>query len=169
MKYLPGMEVLEESDVMEQVISAMQEYDYDKYTEADVRRALAHDNRTLEDFQALLSPAALPLLEEIAQAAQIETRKHFGNSVYMFTPIYIANYCENYCIYCGFNCHNKIRRAQLNEEEIDKEMAAIAKTGLQEILILTGESRAKSDVKYIGEACKIARNISKLLVLKYIR
>ena len=67
MKYLPGMEVLEESDVMDQVISAMNAYDYDKYTEADVRRALAHDNRTPEDFQALLSPAALPLLEEIAQ------------------------------------------------------------------------------------------------------
>ena len=125
MKYLPDMEQLEESDVMDQVISAMNAYDYDKYTEADVRRALAHDNRTPEDFQALLSPAALPLLEEIAQAARIETRKHFGNSVCMFTPIYIANYCENYCIYCGFNCHNKIRRAQLNEEEIEKEMAAI--------------------------------------------
>ena len=102
MKYLPDMEQLEESDVMDQVISAMNAYDYDKYTEADVRRALAHDNRTPEDFQALLSPAALPLLEEIAQAARIETRKHFGNSVCMFTPIYIANYCENYCIYCGF-------------------------------------------------------------------
>ena len=122
--------------MMDQVISAMNAYDYDKYTEADVRRALAHDNRTPEDFQALLSPAALPLLEEIAQAAKKETRKHFGNSVYMFTPIYIANYCENYCIYCGFNCHNKIRRAKLNAEEIDKEMAAIAKTGLQEILLL---------------------------------
>ena len=166
MKYLPGMEVLEESDVMDQVISAMNAYDYDKYTEADVRRALAHDNRTPEDFQALLSPAALPLLEEIAQAAQKETRKHFGNSVYMFTPIYIANYCENYCIYCGFNCHNKIRRAKLNAEEIDKEMAAIAKTGLQEILILTGESRAKSDVKYIGEACKIARKYFKVMGLE---
>ena len=115
MKYLPDMEQLEESDVMDQVISAMNAYDYDKYTEADVRRALAHDNRTPEDFKALLSPAALPLLEEIAQAARIETRKHFGNSICMFTPIYIANYCENYCIYCGFNCHNKIRRAQLNE------------------------------------------------------
>ena len=66
MKYLPDMEQLEESDVMDQVISAMNAYDYDKYTEADVRRALAHDNRTPEDFQALLSPAALPLLEEIA-------------------------------------------------------------------------------------------------------
>ena len=104
MKYLPDMEQLEESDVMDQVISAMKAYDYDKYTEADVRRALAHDNRTPEDFQALLSPAALPLLEEIAQQAQIETRKHFGNSLYMFTPIYIANYCENYCIYQISGC-----------------------------------------------------------------
>ena len=57
-----------------------------------------------------------------AQAAQKETKKHFGNSIYMFTPIYIANYCENYCIYCGFNCHNKINRAMLNDEEIDKEI-----------------------------------------------
>ena len=120
MKYLPDMEQLEESDVMDQVISAMNAYDYDKYTEADVRRALAHDNRTPEDFKALLSPAALPLLEEIAQAARIETRKHFGNSICMFTPIYIANYCENYCIYCGFNCHNKIRRAQLNDAYLHK-------------------------------------------------
>ena len=166
MKYLPGMEVLEESDVMEQVISAMQEYDYDKYTEADVRRALAHDNRTLEDFQALLSPAALPLLEEIAQAAQIETRKHFGNSVAIFTPLYIANYCENYCVYCGFNCHNKIKRAQLNAEEIEKEMQAIAETGLEEVLILTGESPNKSSVEYIGEACKIAKKYFKLIGLE---
>ena len=166
MKYLPDMEQLEESDVMDQVISAMNAYDYDKYTEADVRRALAHDNRTPEDFKALLSPAALPLLEEIAQAARIETRKHFGNSICMFTPIYIANYCENYCIYCGFNCHNKIRRAQLNADEIEKEMAAIAETGLQEILILTGESKTKSNVEYIGKACEIARKYFKVVGLE---
>ena len=66
MTYLPGMEVLE-SDVMDQVVAAMEAYDYDKYTEADVRRALVHDSRTPEDFAALLSPAALPLLEDIAQ------------------------------------------------------------------------------------------------------
>lgn len=165
MKYLPGMEVLE-SDVMDQVIAAMDAYDYDQYTQADVRATLAHDNRTPEDFKALLSPAALPLLEEIAQAAQLETRKHFGNSVYMFTPIYISNYCENYCIYCGFNCHNKINRARLNADEIDREMEAIAKTGLQEILILTGESRSMSDVEYIGEACKIARKYFKVIGLE---
>ena len=117
MKYMPGMEDIG-SEIMDKVVSAMKEYDYEKYTAADVKRALAHTERTPEDFQALLSPAALPFLEEIAQAARIETRKHFGNSVYMFTPIYIANYCENYCIYCGFNCHNKINRAQLNAEEI---------------------------------------------------
>ena len=87
----------------------------------------------------------------------------------MFTPIYIANYCENYCIYCGFNCHNKIHRARLTPEEIDKEMAAIAATGLQEILILTGESPTMSTVEYIGEACKIAKNISVSSVSKSIR
>ena len=165
MKYLKGMEDIG-SEVLDKVVSEMEAYDYDKYNEADVRRALAHSERTPEDFQALLSPAALPLLEEIAQAAQVETRKHFGNSVYMFTPIYIANYCENYCIYCGFNCHNKINRAQLNAEEIEKEMAAIEKTGLQEILILTGESRSKSTVEYIGEACKIAQKYFKVIGLE---
>ena len=165
MTYLEGMEVLD-SDVEKTVVEAMNAYDYDSYTAADVRRAIYKENRTPEDFAALLSPAALPFLEEIAQMAQKETRKHFGNSIMMFTPLYIANYCENYCIYCGFNCHNKIRRAKLNAEEIDKEMAAIAKTGLQEILILTGESRAKSDVKYIGEACKIARKYFKVIGLE---
>ena len=165
MTYLPGMEDIG-SEIMDQVISAMEEYDYSKYTAADVKNAIAHSERTPEDFKALLSPAALPFLEEIAQAAQLETRKHFGNSVYMFTPIYIANYCENYCIYCGFNCHNKINRAQLNAQEIEKEMAAIAETGLQEILILTGESRSKSTVEYIGEACKIARKYFKVIGLE---
>ena len=113
-----------------------------------------------------MSPAALPLLEEIAQCAKVEKERYFGNSVAMFTPLYIANYCENYCIYCGFNCHNKIKRAQLNIEEIEQEMAAIAKSGLQEILILTGESRSKSTVEYIGEACKIARKYFRVIGLE---
>ncbi|ABK61067.1 2-iminoacetate synthase ThiH [Clostridium novyi] len=165
MEYLEGMEVLE-SDVIDQVISKMKAYDYDKYTAMDVRRALNHDSRTIEDFAALLSPAATPFLEEMAQLAQMETRKHFGNSVYMFTPLYLANYCENYCIYCGFNCHNKIRRAKLNFEEMEKEMKAIAETGLEEVLLLTGESRKMSDVKYIGEACKIARKYFKMVGLE---
>ena len=165
MKYMPGMEDIG-SEILDQVVDAMHAYDYDKYTAADVKQAIAHSSRTPEDFAALLSPAALPFIEEIAQAAQIETRKHFGNSVYMFTPIYIANYCENYCIYCGFNCHNKIKRAQLNESEIEKEMQAIAETGLQEILILTGESRNKSTVEYIGNACKIARKYFKVIGLE---
>ena len=163
MTYLQGMEVLEDNSIQEEVVRAMNAYDYDEFTAKDVRIALAHDNKTPRDFQALLSPAALPFLEEIAQAARIETKKHFGNSVYMFTPIYIANYCENYCIYCGFNCHNKIKRAKLSPEEIHKEMAAIAETGLQEILILTGESRSASDVEYIGEACKIAKQYFRVI------
>lgn len=165
MKYLPDMEQID-SDIPDRVIAEMNGYDPSIYTENDVRWALEHDEKTVDDFKALLSPAALPLLEEIAEAARVETKKHFGNSVNMFTPLYISNYCENYCIYCGFNCHNKIHRAKLNAEEIEHEMQTIAKTGLQEILILTGESKKMSDVKYIGEACKIARKYFKVVGLE---
>ena len=79
-----------------------------------------------EDFKALLSPAAEPFLEQMAQKASIETSKHFGNTVYMFTPLYIANYCENYCVYCGFNCYNHIQRMKLTMEQIEHEMKIIA-------------------------------------------
>lgn len=156
MKYLDTMEAVD-SDIMDKVLNAMDSYDYNSYTESHVRTALAKDVLNPEDFAALLSPAAFPFLEEMAHKAQYETRKHFGNSVCMFTPLYIANYCENECVYCGFNCKNKIHRAKLTYEEINLELATIAKTGLKEILILTGESRNMSDVKYIGEALKLAR------------
>ncbi|MCD8052175.1 MAG: 2-iminoacetate synthase ThiH [Clostridiales bacterium] len=156
MQYLPGMEVLD-SDVKDVVLREFAAYDYDRYTAADVRRALSHDRVSVEDFKALLSPAAAPFLEEMARKAEDETRKHFGNTVYIFTPLYIANYCQNYCIYCGFNCYNNIRRKKLTFEEIEREMQVIASTGMEEILMLTGESRRYSDLTYIGEAVKIAR------------
>lgn len=161
MKYLPDMEVLEDSDIGEQVVNRMKAYDYNKYTADDVKRALEAEYLSTEDFGALLSPAAEPFLEQMARRATIETGKHFGSSVCLFTPLYIANYCENYCIYCGFNCHNKIRRAKLDYDGIRREMEAIAKTGMEEILILTGESRKMSDVEYIGKACEIAHEYFK--------
>lgn len=162
MEYMEGMEVIA-SDIMEQVITSMEEYDYMAYSEEDVISALKRDRLSPKDFGALLSPAAAPFLEEMAKRAQLETARHFGNSVYLFTPIYISNYCENYCVYCGFNCRNQIRRAKLDLEGIEREMAAIAETGLEEILILTGESRKMSDVTYIGEACRIARKYFKMV------
>lgn len=165
MKYTDDMEAID-SDIMDRVIAEMNSYDADIYTAKDVKEALAAETCSVDNFKALLSPAALPFLEEIAQKAQKETRKHFGNSVAIFTPLYIANYCENYCVYCGFNCHNKIKRAQLNAEEIEKEMQAIAETGLEEVLILTGESPNKSSVEYIGETCKIAKKYFKLIGLE---
>ncbi|MCD8329661.1 MAG: 2-iminoacetate synthase ThiH, partial [Lachnospiraceae bacterium] len=157
MEYMPGMEQIS-PEIRERVLAEMEAYDAAQYTDADVRRALQHETCSVEDFKALLSPAAAPYLEEMAVRAKEETGKHFGNTVYLFTPLYIANYCENYCIYCGFNCYNDIVRKKLSTEEIKKEMQVIADSGIEEILILTGESRGQSDVKYIGEACKLARN-----------
>lgn len=156
MEYFPDMEQIS-PEVRNKVIAQMEAYDYTKYTAVDVRRALEHKTCSVEDFKALLSPAAAPFLEEMAQRAKLETSRHFGNTVYLFTPLYIANYCENYCVYCGFNCYNDIKRLQLTSEQIEHEMKVIADSGMEEILILTGESKTKSDIKYIGEACKLAR------------
>ena len=153
MEYLPGMEVIQ-SDVCTNVMAQMDNYDPSSYTAADVKAALEHDTCTIEDFKALLSPAAEPFLEQMAQRARLETSKHFGNTVYLFTPLYIANYCENYCVYCGFNCYNHIKRMKLSLEQIEKEMQIISESGMEEILILTGESRGQSSVEYIGQACK---------------
>ena len=165
MEYLPGMEIIE-SDVCSQVMSQMNSYDYSKYTARDVRAALEHTTCSIEDFKALLSPAAEPFLEQMAERARLETSKHFGNTVYLFTPLYIANYCENYCVYCGFNCYNHINRMKLSMEQIEKEMKVIADSGMEEILILTGESRAQSNVEYIGEACKLARKYFRMVGLE---
>ena len=160
MEYMDGMEKIT-SDIQDLVLKAFNSYDYNKYTARDVRNALDHDTCTIEDFKALLSPAAEPFLEEMAVRARAETGKHFGNTVYIFTPLYIANYCENYCVYCGFNCYNHIYRMCLNTEQIEHEMKVIAQSGMEEILLLTGESRSVSDVHYIGEACKLARKYFK--------
>ena len=165
MEYLPGMEIIQ-SDVCENVMAQMNSYDYTKYTARDVRAALEHETCSVEDFKALLSPAAEPFLEQMAQRARLETSKHFGNTVYLFTPLYIANYCENYCVYCGFNCYNHINRMKLTPEQIEHEMKVIADSGMEEILLLTGESRAQSSVEYIGEACKLARKYFRMVGLE---
>lgn len=165
MEYMEGMEQIN-SDIKDKVISQMKEYDYSRYTVKEVKNALEHETCSIEDFKALLSPAAEPFLEQMAQRARIETTKHFGNTVYMFTPLYIANYCENYCVYCGFNCYNDINRMCLDLDQIEHEMKVIADSGMEEILILTGESRAKSDIQYIGEACKLAKKYFRMTGLE---
>ena len=165
MEYLPDMEQIT-SDVCGQVMAQMNSYDASIYTARDVKTALNHDVCSIEDFKALLSPAAEPYLEQMAQRARLETSKHFGNTVYMFTPLYIANYCENYCVYCGFNCYNHISRMKLTIEQIEHEMKIISESGMEEILILTGESRSQSDVAYIGKACKLARNYFRMVGLE---
>ena len=156
MKYLEGMDQID-SSLRLRVMKEMAEYDPSKYTARDVQRALEQETCSVEDLKALLSPAAEPFLEQMARRANRVTSRHFGNSVNIFTPLYIANYCENYCVYCGFNCYNHIRRLKLDSEQIEHEMKVIADTGIEEILLLTGESPVKSDVKYIGEACKLAK------------
>lgn len=165
MEYMPGMEIIK-SDICEKVMLHTNSYDSLKYTEEDVKAALSSEICSVENFKALLSPAAEPFLLQMAEKARTETSKHFGNTVYIFTPLYISNYCENYCVYCGFNCFNNIKRMQLNAEQIEEEMKVISNSGIEEILILTGESRICSSVEYIGKACKLARKYFRMVGLE---
>ena len=156
--YLDYMEIIE-SDILEKVLTKTDEYNYGTYNERDVINALNKDVLSLYDYGALLSAAAseLPVLEQIALKSKHETLKHFGNSVSLFTPLYISNFCTNECSYCGYNSKNKIERGTLTKTEIENEFKNISKTGLEEILILTGEARKRAGVEYIGEAVRCAK------------
>ena len=162
MKYLPGMEVID-SDMLDQVVAIRSSFNNDDFTDKDVRLALSKEHLDPRDFMALLSTAAAPFLEEMAQKAHLVTRRHFGNNISILTPIYFANYCDNYCIYCGFNSHNKIKRARLTDEELHRECKNIADTGIEEVIMLTGESPKMSDIKYSGNAVKIARQYFRVI------
>lgn len=162
MKYLPGMEIID-SDMLDQVVAIRNSFNNDDFTDKDVRLALSKEHLDPRDFMALLSTAAAPFLEEMAQKAHLVTRRHFGNNITILTPIYFANYCDNYCIYCGFNSHNKIKRARLTDEELHRECKNIADTGIEEVIMLTGESPKMSDIKYIGNAVKIARQYFRVI------
>lgn len=131
----------------------------DRVTLADVQRTLAKQVLTAEDYLVLLSPAASPLLEQMAQKAHQLSIQYFGRTIQLFTPLYLSNYCTNQCVYCGFNTCNAIKRTQLDAGQIRREGEAIAATGLKHLLLLTGEAPKKASVEYIGQAAGILRDL----------
>ncbi|MFZ5427115.1 MAG: 2-iminoacetate synthase ThiH [Thermodesulfobacteriota bacterium] len=126
-------------------------------TDADVLRVIAKERLTPTDYLTLLSPRAADHLEAMARRARELTLRHFGRAVLLFTPLYLANYCTNQCVYCGFNTTNKLERRKLTLEEVEAEAVEIARSGLRHILILTGEDRKKSPVSYIAECAKVLK------------
>ncbi|TBR82651.1 2-iminoacetate synthase ThiH [Campylobacter novaezeelandiae] len=162
MEYMPHMQEIK-SEILDKVLVQVQNYDESRYSTKDVENALNSTHLNIENLKALLSSAAENFIEELALKSAKLKKKYFGNSIFLFTPLYLSNYCNSRCVYCGFQKGNKITRAKLNEDEIHKEMQAIAKSGLQEILILTGEGREYASVEYIASACRIAREYFKVV------
>ncbi len=126
-------------------------------TEADVQQALAASKRTLEDFKALISPAAKPYLEQMAQQSRLLTKKRFGNTMQMYAPMYLSNECQNICTYCGFSMTNKIPRRTLTDNEILKEVTFLKAKGYDHILLVTGEANKTVGVAYIKNAIQLIR------------
>ncbi len=126
-------------------------------TEADVRRALDKPKRNLEDFQALISPAAAPFLEEMAQKSRSLTQKRFGKAVRMYIPIYLSNECQNICTYCGFSLDVKIPRKTLTDEEIIQEAEIVQSMGYDHILLVTGEANKTVGIDYFVNAIRLLK------------
>ncbi len=127
-------------------------------TEHDVQKALSASNRTIEDFKALISPAAKPFLEQMAQLSYQITKKRFGNTIQMYAPMYLSNECQNICTYCGFSMTNKIPRRTLSDEEILQEVDFLKSRGYDHILLVTGEANRTVGVDYINNAIRLIRS-----------
>ncbi|WP_404422186.1 2-iminoacetate synthase ThiH [Nibricoccus sp. IMCC34717] len=127
-------------------------------TEGDVRRALAKRGRglVLVDLEALLSPAAAPHLEEMAQLAHRLTVERFGRVMQLYAPLYLTNVCANVCTYCGFSAQNRIPRKALNDAEILAEADVLQAHGFDHVLLVTGES-SRYGVSYLANALRVLR------------
>lgn len=126
-------------------------------TSKDVEQALNAQKRSLEDFKALISPAAAPYLEQMAQLSQTLTRKRFGNVIQMYIPLYLSNECNNICTYCGFSFDNKVKRKTLSAIEIMQEVAAIKALGYDHVLLVTGEANQTVHVDYFKKVLALIR------------
>lgn len=131
--------------------------DIEAKTAVDVEQALHHQQRTLEDFKALISPAALSYLEPMAAESRRLTQKRFGKTVQMYIPLYLSNECQNICTYCGFSFHNKIRRTTLTDEQIMREVEVIKSYGYEHVLLVTGEATHTVGVEYFAHALELLR------------
>lgn len=130
---------------------------FDRVQDRDIARVLARNRLKEIDYLALLSPRAEGRLEAMARRAHRLTVQHFGRVIFLFTPLYLANYCVNRCVYCGFKADNRMKRKKLSLAGVEEEAGIIASTGLKHILILTGESRKESPVSYIRDCVEVLR------------
>jgi 2-iminoacetate synthase len=126
-------------------------------TAKDVEQALHNSRRSLEDFKALISPAAQPYLEDMARLSHQLTRQRFGDTMQLYVPFYLSNECQNICTYCGFSFDNKIRRRTLSSAEIMQEVAAIKEMGYNHVLLVTGEANQTVSVDYFKKALELIR------------
>ena len=143
----------------------IKKYDWDDTTRAinsktarDVEIALSKEHLNIDDFMALISPAAEPYIENMAQLSHKYTMERFGKTISMYIPLYVSNACSNYCVYCGFNHNNPMQRTTLTMEQVKAECEAIRRLGpFENLLIVSGEFPSVNGVDYIEKVLQTAR------------
>lgn len=127
-------------------------------TAKDVERALRATTPDINDFMALVSPAAAPFIDRMAALSRHYTLERFGKTVSMYIPMYITNSCTNSCVYCGFNRHNKFDRVVLSMSQIEDECKAIRRMApFENLLLVTGENPRVAGPDYLEQALAVCR------------
>ncbi|RZJ51392.1 MAG: 2-iminoacetate synthase ThiH [Chryseobacterium sp.] len=126
-------------------------------TTREVEHALVKTKRDLDDFLTLISPAAQPYLEQMAQQCHELTKKRFGKTIQMYAPLYLSNECQNICTYCGFSLDNKINRKTLSDAEIKLEVEALKNIGFDHVLLVTGEANYTVNIHYFLNAIELIK------------
>jgi 2-iminoacetate synthase len=150
MRFLDELQSRQYEDVVSRIMAKSAE---------DVHRALVADPLRIDDFMALLSPAAAPFIESMAQKAHRITQRRFGNTILLYAPLYLSNYCTNGCRYCGFNAMNRAHRRTLSPDEIEREATIIRKRGFRHILLVTGEAPQVAGDDYLVTAIERIRGL----------
>jgi 2-iminoacetate synthase len=115
----------------------------------DVERALEKPHPDMNDFMSLVSPAAEPFLEKIAQRANQITEQRFGKTISLFAPLYLSNFCTNHCRYCGFNAQNRVKRLMLSPDQAEVESRHLYGQGFRHILLVSGEAPERVTIPYL--------------------
>jgi len=124
-----------------------------------VRRSLDPGPGDLRALAALLSPAALPHLEDLARRARSTTLRRFGRTVRLFAPLYLSNHCLSTCTYCGFARDLPLPRRTLTHEEVRAQAQALTAQGLRHLLLVSGEHRGQVGPDYLVECLLRLRDL----------
>lgn len=144
----------------EEIFEILQNTKSDKIRVREViEKSLSKNRLSLEETAVLINANDNELIEEIKNAANLLKNTIYGDRIVLFAPLYIGNYCNNNCTYCGFKASNKdVIRKTLLENELKKEVLALESRGHKRLILVFGEHQIYSP-EFIANTVKTVYSV----------